>query len=367
MVMKDITILLTVYNRPHFTRKWLDYANQIRLPFKIFIADGGKNNFVKHIIKNNKYQNIKVTYYKFKYYRNFNNFFEKFYLSCKKIKSEFIYICEDDDYIYPKNILKSYNFLKKNSDYSCSGGVNFRYDSFSLKNKLYAYFHLQDNEINKSVKNNSSLDRLIKLFSNLNSNWNCLHRKKTLLKTFSFMKEKNFKNYLLTENVFIAFTTYFGKINRFNHLEYLKTDDILQSASNIFSRKSYINFFYDKKKKSELTFFFKSINSIEKNKFKLQEFENLFIKKFYEYELILLQKEKMISKLIFLFRYSLTAFLKKIRIFYYLKLIKFNYQNLKRDDIFFDDPKSMILYYKDKNFIKKVLNFLKSNSNKLDN
>ena len=66
MVIKDITILLTVYNRPHFTRKWLDYANQIRLPFKIFIADGGKNNLVKHIIKNNKYQNIKVTYYKFK-------------------------------------------------------------------------------------------------------------------------------------------------------------------------------------------------------------------------------------------------------------------------------------------------------------
>ena len=40
MIYKSITILLTVYNRPNFTKKWLDYANEIKLPFKIFIADG---------------------------------------------------------------------------------------------------------------------------------------------------------------------------------------------------------------------------------------------------------------------------------------------------------------------------------------
>ena len=142
---------------------------------------------------------------------------------------------------------------------------------------------------------------------------------------------------------------------------------ILCKVQAIFFQENLTLIFFMIKKKSELNYFFKSVNSVDKNKFKLQEFKNLFIKKFYEYELTLLQKEKMTSKLIFLFRYSLTDFLKKIQIFYYLKLIKFNYQNLKKDDIFFDDPKSMILYYKDKNFIKKVLNFIKSNSNKLDN
>ena len=280
MFNKDITILLTVYNRPYFTKKWLDYANQIKLPFQIFIADGGKNNLVKQIIKKNEFKNIKIQYFKFRYYKNFNNFYEKFYLSCKKIKSKFIYICEDDDYIYPKNILKSYNFLKKNSDYSCSGGVNFRYDNFELKKNFYAYFHLQDNKINKSVTNNSSLDRLINLFSNLNSNWNCLHRRESLLKTFSFMKKKNFRNYLLTENIFIAFTTYFGKIKRFNHLEYLKTDDITQSASNIFSRKSYFDFFNDKKKKFELDYFFICINLYEKMKLSCKNLKIYFIKNF---------------------------------------------------------------------------------------
>ena len=112
MIYKDITILLTVYNRPNFTKKWLDYANEIKLPFKIFIADGGNDNQVRSILKKNNYKNIQITYNKFKYYTDFKNFFEKFHKSCLKIKSKFIYICEDDDFICPK-YFKIILFLKK--------------------------------------------------------------------------------------------------------------------------------------------------------------------------------------------------------------------------------------------------------------
>ena len=116
-------------------------------------------------------------------------------------------------------------------------------------------------------------------------------------------------------------------------------------------------FLMTKKKKSELDYFFICINLYEKNKTKLQKFKNLFYQKFYEYEIILLKKEKMIYKSIFLLRFILTTFLKKIKIFYYLKLIKLYYQNIKKNEIFFDDLKSVILYKKNLNFIKKVLDF----------
>lgn len=362
MFNKDITILLTVYNRPKFTEKWLDYANEIKLPFIIFIADGGKDNQVSSIIKKNNYKNIKINYHKFEYYRNFKNFFKKFHQSCLKIKSNYIYICEDDDFIYPKNILKSYYFLKKNSDYSCSGGVNFRYHSFKYQNKLYNYFHLQDENINKPIKNKYSFDRLINLFSNLDSNWNCLHRKKSLIYTFNYMSKKNFINYLLTENIFIAFTTFFGKINRFRHIEYLKTDEISQSSSNIFSKNGYKKFFFHKSKKSELNYFFEKINIKKKDKEKFDIFKKIFISKFFEYEKMLLESEKFFPKIISVIRYFLNSFLKKIKIFYFLKYIKFNFYHIFKEGLYFDCLNSYKLYKNDHNFIKRVIVFTKKNT-----
>ena len=50
LIYKDITILLTVYNRPNL-QKMVRYANEIKLPFKIFMADGGNDNQVRSILK----------------------------------------------------------------------------------------------------------------------------------------------------------------------------------------------------------------------------------------------------------------------------------------------------------------------------
>ena len=37
----NITILLTIFNRVDYTNKWLDFAEKTKVPFKIFISDGG--------------------------------------------------------------------------------------------------------------------------------------------------------------------------------------------------------------------------------------------------------------------------------------------------------------------------------------
>ena len=43
----DVTILLTIFNRVNYTNKWLDYAEQSNIPFKIFISDGGNTKNIK--------------------------------------------------------------------------------------------------------------------------------------------------------------------------------------------------------------------------------------------------------------------------------------------------------------------------------
>ena len=56
----DITILLTIYNRLEHTIKWLDFAEKQKIPFDIFISDGGNIHDIKKKIKFKKK--------KFKYY-----------------------------------------------------------------------------------------------------------------------------------------------------------------------------------------------------------------------------------------------------------------------------------------------------------
>ena len=176
------------------------------------------------------------------------------------------------------------------------------------------------------------------------------------------MSKKNFYNYLLTENIFIAFTTFFGKINRFRHIEYIKTNEISQSASDIFSKNGYKKFFFHKSKKSELKYFFEKIKIKKKDKRKFNIFKKIFISNFFEYEKMLLGREKFFPKIISVIRYFLSSFLKKIKIFYFLKYIKFNFYHIFKEGLYFDCLNSYKLYKNDHNFIKRVIIFTKKNT-----
>ena len=105
MEEKRITILLTVFNRVEFTKKWLNFANNINVKFKIFLCDGGADNELLLLINNNTYPNLKIKYFKAQYYQNYENFWEKFYESLSLIDTDYTYLAEDDDFIVPTNIM----------------------------------------------------------------------------------------------------------------------------------------------------------------------------------------------------------------------------------------------------------------------
>ena len=53
-------------------------------------------------------------------------------LITKKLKQKYTYICEDDDFIIPENIVKSAKFFKNNNKFMVSGGQNI---NLTLKKK----------------------------------------------------------------------------------------------------------------------------------------------------------------------------------------------------------------------------------------
>ena len=55
----DLTILLTTKGRDIYTLRWLYYANEINLPYNIYIADGQPNNTLVDILKDkNSFPNL---------------------------------------------------------------------------------------------------------------------------------------------------------------------------------------------------------------------------------------------------------------------------------------------------------------------
>jgi len=102
----DVTLILTIFERKKYTLRWLNYANQINIPLKILISDGSKKKQLTKL-ELKQYQNLKIHYKKFKYYKDFKRLCEKFFLSLNFVNTKYVYLCEDDDFLILKNIYKT--------------------------------------------------------------------------------------------------------------------------------------------------------------------------------------------------------------------------------------------------------------------
>ena len=347
------TVLLTIYNRYKFTKRWLDYAKQKKFKINIFICDGGKPGDFNKFINLGDYKSLNLKYFKAKYTKDYSRMFDKFYQAIKKIKTDFVYLAEDDDFIIEHNIFKSEKFLIKNEDFSSSAGMNVNIEQFVYNQKKSKLFIRLPN-YNNSIREKNPIDRFIKGLRFVNSNYNSLHRKRSLEKIFFFLKEKKFHNLYITELVIYLYSLLNGKSKRFNHLEYLKFDNINYSASKKFS-ENYLKKIILNKNFSVENYYF--LNFIEKKKLaKNKNYQN-FKKIYFEFladDLEYRIKKKNKIDLFLRKKIKNTLLEKSLRLFY--RLIK--YYNLKNYDIFYNHKKSKKYLLNDINFIFQIYKFL---------
>ena len=75
---RDLTILLLLKDRTPFTWRWMNYYNQIGLPFKVLIADGGKDKSIEKLADKSLFPNIDYEYIRYPYDENLGVFFKKY-------------------------------------------------------------------------------------------------------------------------------------------------------------------------------------------------------------------------------------------------------------------------------------------------
>src|SRR6185437_5313306 len=131
-----LTVLLTLKGRDLYTLRWLWHANRIRLPFPIVIADGEVNPAVARLIENPAvFPNLQIEYRRYNDL-TFHDFYLKIEDALSSIKTPYVMMSDNDDFLCPGGIIASVEFLERSPDYVSAGGGIGHFESRIDKNQI---------------------------------------------------------------------------------------------------------------------------------------------------------------------------------------------------------------------------------------
>lgn len=218
---KHLTLILLVHDNIEFPKRWIEYASFINLPYKIFIADGGKTTlFNDYINQNLDKLNLDIEFFKYDHEKNFSDYYKKSNDILSKVKTTYVAICSDDDFVLPLGIEKTIKFLEENELYSSARGEMLGVFFQNYLNKDYTYG--EDYKILNSAKNSFSLKekscqrRLLTHLEHYQPTYYDIHRTTYLQFAYKKLLELNPTSYILAEIITSGFTVMQGKVYRSN-------------------------------------------------------------------------------------------------------------------------------------------------------
>jgi glycosyltransferase domain-containing protein len=110
----QITIICATYNRPHYIRRYIDYYSDTDV--KVIIEDSSSVALKDIIMPSN-------IHYSWKPERSFT---QKVYELIKQVKTPYIVLCSDDDFVIPDSLDTCVEWLNTHPDYSAAHGQVMR-------------------------------------------------------------------------------------------------------------------------------------------------------------------------------------------------------------------------------------------------
>jgi len=134
-----ITILLTLKGRPLFTLRWLWHASRVGLPFSVLIADGEVDSTIARVLeKADVFPNLRFEYHRYNDH-TLSDFYRKLQDALSKIKTPYVMLSDNDDFLFPSGIIKSLDYLDRSPDYvSVGGGIGH----FEIRDGASQHLHV---------------------------------------------------------------------------------------------------------------------------------------------------------------------------------------------------------------------------------
>ena len=107
------TLILLVKGRHEFTERWLIYMSNIKFKYDIIIADGKNDGITQKLIeKINCNKDLLINFCKYDTNAGYKNYYEMRYDALSKVKTKYVMLCDNDDFILPGGIDELINFLE---------------------------------------------------------------------------------------------------------------------------------------------------------------------------------------------------------------------------------------------------------------
>jgi glycosyltransferase domain-containing protein len=120
MSASNLTILLTLKDRAKFTRRWFDYARRVRLPFRIFVADGSLDDAAQQVVAGAP--ELDVQYVRYPPDTTYAAYYAKLTDALARIATPFVALADNDDFPIAECLDESVRFLSSNPDFAACGG-----------------------------------------------------------------------------------------------------------------------------------------------------------------------------------------------------------------------------------------------------
>ena len=207
--LKDLTIVITTYNRPKCLISLVEFYLSLNSELSILILDSSK--IIDELNIREKYKNNnKINYM----YFNTNTFvIQKVGEGSKNISTKFSVLCADDDFLFPTGLQACINFLSENDDYvSCHGKYFLHFYSKIFKKKLIKFEEIH--KFGKSSYSESPLERVsnyLTFKNNAIGPFYAVH-KTEIFKKIWFNSAKNIFDWSLSELMPCALSLGYGKM-----------------------------------------------------------------------------------------------------------------------------------------------------------
>lgn len=252
LYLNKLTIILCIKDKPEFTGRWMRFMNDQQCPYKILIADGGKNKRIeKKLSSSLSYKNLNFQYIRFPFDKNIECYYLKLLETLKVVKTKYVIFADNDDFYLLDKIPSLIIFLEKNKDYSGCRGKE-AYFHLSRNGKTFINCANGDNYkivdgVSSSIENDSFIERAELFFSNVNQqdfwqNWYCIQRTEGAIKILNVVRKYNFQDPILSEILFHLMLLKKGKVKVTNQIFYLRQIGSSQMSSAIIKDKNLLEY-----------------------------------------------------------------------------------------------------------------------------
>jgi len=235
-----LTIVLTLKDRAPFTLRWMAYAEHVRLPFRVLIADGGTDQRVADLLSDPaRFPSVRYEYVRYPADQSLSDYYRKLADATARVQTPYLVMGDNDDLFVVEGLLHCLDYLDAHPGvFGCEGEpVSFNVETPPALSNLHlvygrARFHnaeFRQQPGIRSITGATAEQRVLSAMTAV-STWYAVFRSQARAAHYAILRDLNPTDLLVGEFMMMALSVVPGDLHREPILHLLRQADDIESS-----------------------------------------------------------------------------------------------------------------------------------------